>query len=144
MSKVAALLVSICVLLRTGVSYAAPRFDGQWSVSITTTKGDCVASYRYPMLIANGVLANGGALAIVVSGRVAPSGMIRVIVSQGETRATGYGRLRATTGSGLWSGASCSGSWTADRRTAAEESSLYGSPRIRARLRKSEAIRGDY
>ena len=53
-----------------------PRYDGLWSVSIVTKKGDCIASYRYPMRIANGVLANGGDIAIDVSGRVAADGAV--------------------------------------------------------------------
>ena len=59
-------------------SFAVPRYDGVWSVSIFTTKGDCIASYRYPMRIANGVLANGGDIAINVAGRVAPNGLVTV------------------------------------------------------------------
>jgi hypothetical protein len=98
-------------------SFAAPRYDGTWSVSIVTKKGDCIASYRYPMRIANGVLANAGDVAIDVSGKVAPSGAVKVMVSHGDTHAAGIGRLSGNAGSGSWSGASCSGSWTAERRS---------------------------
>lgn len=97
-------------------SFAAPGFDGLWSVSIVTKKGDCIANYRYPMLIERGVLANGGAIALNVSGRVAPGGAVKVTVSSGDKSATGYGRLAGNTGGGSWSGMSCSGSWTAERR----------------------------
>ncbi len=96
--------------------FAMPPYDGMWSVSIVTTKGDCPASYRYPMLIDHGVLANGGAIAINVSGRVASSGAVKVVVSTGDKSATGYGRLTGNAGSGSWKAASCSGSWTAARR----------------------------
>jgi hypothetical protein len=96
---------------------ALPRYDGLWSVSIVTKKGDCVASYRYPMLISNGLLANGGALPIDVRGRVEASGAIKVIVSRGDKSATGYGRLAGNSGGGSWSGMSCSGSWSAERRS---------------------------
>ena len=82
-----------------------------------TKKGDCVASYRYPMRIANGFLANGGAIALTVSGKVAPSGAVIVKVSNGTTSAVGSGRLAANAGGGSWRGASCSGSWTAERRS---------------------------
>jgi hypothetical protein len=107
----------VAATVMTTASYAAPRYDGRWSVSIVTKKGDCTASYRYPLLIANGVLANGGVLPINVSGRVAASGAIMVTVSSGDKRATGYGRLAGNSGSGSWSGASCSGLWTAERRS---------------------------
>jgi hypothetical protein len=68
----AAALITASAALAANTSFAVPRYDGVWSVSIFTTRGDCIASYRYPMRIANGVLANGGDLAINVSGRVAP------------------------------------------------------------------------
>ncbi len=110
-------LIAGSIALAPRASTALPRFDGLWSVSIVTTKGDCIASYRYPMLIANGVLANGGALALDVRGRVAPSGNITVRVSSGEKKAIGFGRLAGNSGSGRWSGSSCSGSWTAERRS---------------------------
>jgi hypothetical protein len=111
-----ALMVSSAVCVATP-GFAVPRYDGLWSVSIVTTKGDCVASYRYPMLIANGVLANGGLLPITVSGKVAASGAIKAKLTHGDTRAAAVGRLSGSAGAGSWSGASCSGSWTAERRS---------------------------
>jgi hypothetical protein len=113
----AAALIASSAALAATPGLAVPRYDGLWSVSIVTKKGDCTASYRYPMLIANGVLANGGALALTVSGKVAPSGAIIVKVSGGTTSAVGSGRLAANAGSGSWRASSCSGSWTAERRS---------------------------
>ncbi len=113
---VAALIVA-CAAFAADTSLAMPRYDGIWSVSIFTARGDCIASYRYPMRIANGVLANGGDLAINVSGRVAPNGAVRAMLSHGDTRAAASGRLSGSVGGGSWSGASCSGSWTAQRRS---------------------------
>lgn len=113
----AAVLVAASAALAASPSFAMPRYDGVWSVSIFTTRGDCIASYRYPLRIANGVLANGGDLALNVSGRVAPSGAVRVVLSHGDTRAAASGRLSGSVGGGSWSGASCSGSWTAQRRS---------------------------
>jgi hypothetical protein len=110
-------LIAASTILSATQSFAAPRYDGLWSVSIVTVKGDCIASYRYPMLIANGVLANGGALPINVSGKVAPTGAVVVKVSNGTTSALGSGRLSASAGSGSWTGGTCSGSWTAERRS---------------------------
>ncbi len=110
-------LVAASAALAATPSFAVPRYDGLWSVSIVTKKGDCVASYRYPMRIAKGFLANGGAIALTVSGKVAPSGAVIVKVSSGTTSAIGSGRLAANAGSGYWRGASCSGSWTAERRS---------------------------
>jgi hypothetical protein len=114
---IAGALAAASIALAATTSYAVPRYDGLWSVSITTHKGDCIASYRYPMRIANGVLANGGDMAINVSGKVGADGAVTVIVSHGETRAAGSGRLAANAGGGSWKTTSCSGSWTAERRS---------------------------
>ena len=98
-------------------SHSAPRYDGVWSVSLVTKKGDCIASYRYPIQITHGVVANGGTLVLDVHGKVAADGAVTVLVSHGDTRAAGAGRLSASAGSGSWRGGGCSGSWTAERRS---------------------------
>ena len=112
----AAALAAAATLFATA-GFAMPRYDGVWSVSIVTRKGDCLASYRYPIRIANGVVANGGDILLDVNGKVAPSGAVTVVVSHGGTKAAGSGHLRGNTGSGSWHGGACSGSWTADRRS---------------------------
>ena len=45
----------------------------------------------------------------------AEAGNISVTLVSGIKRATGYGRLPATSGSGTWRGVLCSGTWTASR-----------------------------
>ncbi len=96
---------------------AAPRYDGQWSVSIVTEKGDCDRAYRYPVRISHGELLNGGSNPVTITGRVAPSGRVTVSVSSGDRSAIGTGRLAGDTGTGLWHGGSCSGTWSAERRS---------------------------
>jgi hypothetical protein len=49
------------------------------------------------------------------SGRVADAGSISVILASGIKRATGFGHLAGTSGSGTWRGPLCSGTWTAQR-----------------------------
>ena len=112
----AALAAAATVALTAGTSFAVPNFDGLWSVSIVTQKGDCIASYRYPMTISHGVLANGGDIAIDVKGKVAADGAVFVVLSHGDTRAAGSGHLAANAGRGSWKTSSCSGSWSAERR----------------------------
>jgi hypothetical protein len=107
----------IAATLAPTASYAMPLYDGLWSVSIVTTKGDCVAASRYRMRIADGVLTDDGNLAVNISGKVAASGAVIVTVSRGDTRAAGSGHLHRSVGRGSWSGASCSGLWTAERRS---------------------------
>jgi hypothetical protein len=113
----AALLAGAAGLMAT-TSYAEPRYDGLWSVLVVTEKGDCDRGYRYPIRIENGKLVNAGDTNFTISGAVAPTGAITVTVSAAGKSATGLGRLDANEGEGHWTGASCSGSWTAERRGA--------------------------
>jgi len=117
--------LAACALLAATTSFAAsatsnaaaPRYDGLWSVSIVTEKGDCDRGYRYPIRILQGVLANGGSDPFTISGKVSPSGAIVVTVSAGNKSATGSGRLAGNIGAGYWQGGSCSGTWSAERRS---------------------------
>ena len=115
-------LVAASATVATTSTYAVPAYDGLWSVSIITEKGDCDRGYRYPIRIQNGALANAGSVtAITINGKVQPTGAITVIVSSGSKSATGSGRLSGDLGEGHWSGGECSGSWTAERRTSNDE-----------------------
>lgn len=103
-------------IMASTASFAVPRYDGLWSVSIITEKGDCDPGYRYPVRIANGMLANAGDAVFTISGRVGGTGAITVSVSGGGKSANGSGRLAGNIGTGSWTGGACSGSWTAERR----------------------------
>jgi hypothetical protein len=98
-------------------SFALPRYDGLWSVSVVTQKGDCDLGYRYPVRITNGTLFDAGDSSFTVSGKVGATGAITVTVSAAGKSATGSGRLAGDAGGGLWAGGSCSGTWTAERRS---------------------------
>ena len=101
-------------------AFAAPKahvgnFDGSWSVVINTARGDCGSGLRYAVRIIGGhVVGEGG---YSVSGAVAPSGAIRVFVSEGGRSASGTGRLAGNRGGGGWRTTSgeCSGNWAAAR-----------------------------
>jgi hypothetical protein len=111
-------LVAASALLSTTNSFAVPAYDGLWSVSIITEKGDCDRGYRYPIRISNGVLANAGNVtAVGINGKVQHTGAITVTVSGGGKSAIGSGRLAGNIGEGHWTGGECSGSWTAERRS---------------------------
>ena len=102
--------------------YAASRaYDGLWSVSIHTAYGPCDPTYRYPARIVGGrVLQAENNFSYQISGAVVASGAIGVTVYRGGQSATGYGRLRGSSGSGRWSagGNMCYGTWSAMRRAA--------------------------
>jgi hypothetical protein len=102
--------------LTVAANAGSPRYDGMWSVSIVTQKGDCDRGYRCPIRIENGAVVNGGSDPFTISGKVAPSGAITVTVSSGSKSATGSGHLAGNSGEGLWHGGACSGTWTAERR----------------------------
>jgi hypothetical protein len=94
-------------------------YDGLWSVSIRTEAGPCDPSYRYPARIVGGrVLQADNDFSYQISGNVIASGGIAVTVSKGGQAATGYGKLRGTSGGGRWSagGNACYGTWTAMKR----------------------------
>ncbi len=93
-----------------------PRFDGMWSVLIVTETGDCDRGYRYPIRISGSQLVNAGSAGFTITGKVSPQGAIQVLVSHGSAHASGSGQLSVATGIGRWSGGSCSGTWTAERR----------------------------
>jgi hypothetical protein len=110
--------LATAVALASTASFAAPRYDGLWSVSVVTEKGDCDRGYRYPIRISNGQLVNAGDNAFTISGKVGETGSITVTVAAAGKSATGSGRLTADAGGGHWAGGACSGTWTAERRGA--------------------------
>jgi hypothetical protein len=114
---VCALVAAAAALAASATATAAAlRYDGLWSVSVVTEKGDCDRAYRYPIRISNGVLANNGSAGFTIFGKVAPTGAITVTVSHGDKSAIGSGRLDGDSGAGSWRGGSCSGTWSAERR----------------------------
>jgi hypothetical protein len=114
-------LVAASATVATTSSYAVPAYDGLWSVSIVTEKGDCDRGYRYPIRIQNGALANAGNVKVDIAGKVQPTGAITVTVSAAGKSANGSGRLSGDLGEGRWSGGECSGTWTAERRNSTDE-----------------------
>ncbi len=112
---IATTIIASAVIASTA-SFAVPGYDGLWSVSIVTEKGDCDRGYRYPVRISNGTLANGGDTMFTITGKVAGTGAVTVTLSAAGRSATGSGRLAGNIGMGSWSGGACSGSWTAERR----------------------------
>jgi hypothetical protein len=115
-----ALLAASAPLLAMPVpANAQAAFNGTWSVLIITDDGPCDRAYRYPVRIANGQVSYAGQADFDVAGKVARNGAVRVMVSRGNQRAGGSGRLSGDWGSGTWRGsgdAVCSGRWTAEKR----------------------------
>jgi hypothetical protein len=102
------------------VHVSSRAYDGLWSVSIHTAYGPCDPTYRYPARIIGGRVTQADTdFSYQISGAVVASGAIGVTVYRGGQSATGYGRLRGSSGYGRWSaGNMCSGTWSAMRRAA--------------------------
>lgn len=92
---------------------AAASFDGSWNVRIASSTSECGNGANVSIGISKGQVSGDGMMH--ASGRVADAGSISVTLVSGIKRATGFGRLSATSGSGTWRGALCSGTWTATR-----------------------------
>ena len=120
----AIILGTILVLagIASSASTAAARtiYDGAWSVLILTMSGSCDSSYRYGVLINDGLVTYDGGLPITLQGRVTPKGVVRVIVTAGSQYADGSGKLTRNRGGGYWKGQGmnsvCAGTWQAERR----------------------------
>jgi hypothetical protein len=88
---------------------------------VCTAYGPCDPTYRYPARIVGGRVQQVDAdFSYQISGAVVASGAIGVTVYRAGQSATGYGRLRGSSGSGRWSagGNMCYGTWSAMRRAA--------------------------
>ena len=112
------ILLASRILLIAGMPLATPAaaatFDGAWNVQIASSNVACPSGTSVSIGINNGQVASNNA-AVTASGRVADAGNISVTLTSGMKRAVGSGHLTATSGSGTWRGAMCSGTWTAER-----------------------------
>ncbi len=115
-----------------GPAFARTAYDGTWSVLIVTRSGACDPALRYPVAIANGRVLNAGDTPAAVQGRVAPSGAVSVTLQSGGQWASGSGRLKKNSGSGVWRGQGtrgfCQGTWQAVRRGYGAEATERGAP----------------
>jgi hypothetical protein len=111
-------VIAARILLFAGASVTTPAaaasFDGAWNVQIASTSSACGDGASVSIGINNGQVGSNDAM-VAASGRVAEAGSIRVTLISGIKRAIGSGHLTATSGSGTWRGALCSGTWTAQR-----------------------------
>jgi hypothetical protein len=106
--------VAISAAAASDTAQAASRFDGSWTVQITTRRGACDPSSSFGVEIHDGVVSGAA------SGRVSKNGAVSVSVSSGGSYASGSGRLSTGSGGGSWHGVgsrgACSGTWVAGRR----------------------------
>lgn len=106
-------LLTMSVLAPASVAQAG-TFDGLWSVVAVAQTGAC-NQYSYTLRVADGRItyAGGGAQA---SGRVSAQGRISGNLEALGQTISAKGRLAGMRGSGIWSGAGCSGRWQAQKQ----------------------------
>jgi hypothetical protein len=113
-------LASAGIAACAGTAAAGTRYDGSWSVLITTDSGACNGAYRYGVEISDGTVLYAGGGPVNLQGRVARNGAVRVRVVAGDQWADGSGRLLRDYGGGYWRGqgptGTCAGRWEAERR----------------------------
>jgi hypothetical protein len=116
MGKIRKTFIATTVALLAAISFAsaasATTFDGEWSVRIASSSSTCGNGQTVSIGINNGQVSSS---MVQASGHVAEAGSISVTLVSGVKRATGFGRLSGTSGSGTWRGIMCSGTWTASR-----------------------------
>jgi hypothetical protein len=112
----ASLLALVVTAPMVGAAEARTAYDGRWSLTIQTTRGDC-STYNFPVDISNGHVSVPGL--VRASGRVTSKGSVRVFVAAMGKSASGSGKLNGSSGRGHWTGKSgedrCSGVWSAHR-----------------------------
>jgi hypothetical protein len=112
----AGLLAIVATAATADFAAARTNYDGRWSLSIITERGEC-STYNFPVDINNGHVSFPGL--VRARGRVTAKGKVRVTVAVQDKYASGSGRLSLGSGRGRWTGRSgsdrCSGSWTAQR-----------------------------
>jgi hypothetical protein len=113
-----ALLATAVLPADAGRAPPLASYDGVWSVSIYTVRGDCDRAVRASLRVSGGRVSAEDQT-FQASGAVSSGGAIRVTVAGGGKSASGSGRLSGNGGTGHWRTASgqCSGQWTAERRS---------------------------
>jgi hypothetical protein len=99
---------------------AASKFDGRWSVVLTTKSGSCDPAYRGEVLIYDGLLEIAGGSNAGLTGSVSSSGAVTATGKIGLNSGSASGQLSTSSGNGIWQAKMqdglCSGVWTAERR----------------------------
>jgi len=105
---------ALLATILTAAPAAAAKFDGEWSVHISSSNAACTNGASVSIGISDGRVASSSA-AVTASGRVVDAGAINVTLTSGVKRAVGSGHLNGSSGSGTWRAALCSGTWTAQK-----------------------------
>lgn len=112
--RIRSILTGIVFLVLSTLASYAGRFDGPWSVTLTSLYGDCFnGSYRIGVDVYGGDIIPPGD--VKLTGRVSDKGSVRVNVRHGQMVGGGSGRVNRNGGGGSWAtkDGRCGGSWDA-------------------------------
>lgn len=116
-SVVAGFLALSAIAAGLDTAAAATAYDGSWSLTFYTRRGDCDPSYNFQVQITNGIISHPNLVRF--RGRVSRDGAVSASVAVEGKYASGSGRLTRTSGRGSWTGRTessrCSGTWVASR-----------------------------
>jgi hypothetical protein len=116
---VIAAVLSASFLSATSVTAAkaSSAYDGAWSLSFVTQRGDCNPTYNFDVNISRGFVSHPNLVRF--RGNVTARGLVHASVTVQDKHADGSGRLTNSSGRGIWRGyegtSQCSGYWTAQR-----------------------------
>ena len=112
---VAAIGLTVGVILSGSALADSAKFDGAWSVHLVSRGGLCGSGTSQVLTVRNGRVRAGGSVS--VSGQVGLSGFVSLALQRSGIQGSASGTLSGASGSGSWSVSSlgCSGSWTARR-----------------------------
>ncbi|WP_146140365.1 hypothetical protein [Alsobacter soli] len=115
--QAAVVLAAVGSVMAAGMAQAA-SFDGNWSVLLTTSKGNCDKAYRFPVLVSGGRISYAGQSGATAQGGVNPSGQVSARFARGGDTLAASGRVKGDFGMGTWQSPTreCAGSWTAEKR----------------------------
>jgi hypothetical protein len=109
-----AALMSICG--DTTSATARTLYDGPWTVTMRTTRGDCSTSFFFGVTVINGTVSQSGG-GFTLTGQVSQRGAVRAAIGSGDQVAHASGQLARSRGGGSWvsPGRGCAGRWSAVR-----------------------------
>lgn len=109
----ATLFAALAPAVTPSIAGSPGKFDGNWSVSVVTEKGDCDA-YTWTIVVSDNQLRRIESAFISASGAIDARGQARFQVA---SVVTASGQMNTATGRGHWEAPSksCSGRWQAAR-----------------------------
>ncbi len=93
------------------------KFDGRWSIVLSTDVGTCEASIPATFNVKADDIAAAAESPLRADGAVEASGTMWIRFTAGQDNYRGQGKLTPSGGSGVWSSGSryCGGKWRATR-----------------------------